>query len=105
MAFLEIAGQRHPVPPGEAVIGSDPSAAVTLEGAGVAPCHALLQTGADGQVVLRRSDENVEILINGMRLGPQPTPLLHGDRIEIAGHELLFVDERRTESTQYIEGI
>ena len=105
MAFLEIAGQRHPVPPGEAVIGSDPSAAVTLEGAGVAPCHALLQTGTDGQVVVRRFDENVEVLINGVRLGPQPTPLLHGDKIEIAGHELLFIDERRSGRTEYVQAV
>jgi pSer/pThr/pTyr-binding forkhead associated (FHA) protein len=40
-----------------------------------------------------------------VRLGPQPSPLLHGDKIEIAGHELLFVDERRSGSTQYVQAV
>ena len=100
MAFLEIAGRRLVVPPGESVIGSDPTAAVRLEGPNVAPRHAHLHASDDGQVSVRRADDESEIQINGVRLGPQPTPLLHGDKIEIAGQELLYVDERRSGSNR-----
>jgi len=105
MSFLEVGGHRVTIPPGASVIGSDPGAAVMLAGATVLPRHALLETAADGQVVVRRADDRAEILINGVRLGAQPTPLLHGDKVEIAGHELLFVDERRSGSTQYIQAV
>ena len=105
MSFLEVGGHRVTIPPGESVIGNDPGAAVMLAGATVLPRHALLHAAADGQVVVRCADDRAEILINGVRLGAQPTPLLHGDKVEIAGHELLFVDERRSGSTQYIQAV
>jgi pSer/pThr/pTyr-binding forkhead associated (FHA) protein len=76
-----------------------------LEGPGVLPRHALLHATPDGQVAVRRGADHAEILINGVRLGAQPTPLLHGDKVEIAGQELLFVDERRSGSTQYIQAV
>ena len=105
MAFLEMAGQRLAIRPGESVVGSDASSAIRVTGAGVLPRHAFLQVGGDGQVVIRRAADSAEIRINGVRLGPQPTPLLHGDKIEMGAHELLFVDERRSGSTQYIQAM
>jgi pSer/pThr/pTyr-binding forkhead associated (FHA) protein len=105
MSFLEVGGHRVTIPPGESVIGSDRGAAVMVAGHGVLPRHALLQTAPDGQVVIRRADAAAEIQINGVPLGAQPTPLLHGDKVEIAGRELLFVDERRSGSTQYIQAV
>jgi pSer/pThr/pTyr-binding forkhead associated (FHA) protein len=105
MSFLEVGGQRVTIPPGESVIGSEPGAAVALSGDAVQARHAFLQATADGQVAVRRADEDAEILINGVPLGAEPTPLLHGDKVEIAGHELLFVDERRSGSTQYIQAM
>lgn len=105
MSFLEIGGERKAVPIGESAIGSDPSAQIRLDGAGVAARHAVLEAGGDGQVVIRRASDEADIQINGVRLGPQPTPLLHGDKIGIAGQELLFVDERRSGSTQYVQAV
>src|SRR5437762_13877204 len=46
-----------------------------------------------------------EVLINGVRLGAEPTPLLHGDKVEVGGHELTFVDERRSGSTQFVQKV
>ncbi|MFQ5811535.1 MAG: FHA domain-containing protein, partial [Armatimonadota bacterium] len=105
MSYLEIGGRRHTIPVGELTIGSDPSSAIPLSGGGVAPWHAIVQGLPDGQVAIRKVDEKVEVLINGVRLGPQPSPLLHGDKVEIAGQEFLFVDERRSGSTQYVRAV
>jgi pSer/pThr/pTyr-binding forkhead associated (FHA) protein len=44
-------------------------------------------------------------LINGVRLGAEPTPLLHGDKVDVGGHELNFVDERRSGSTQFLQAV
>ncbi|MBI3983454.1 MAG: FHA domain-containing protein [Gemmatimonadetes bacterium] len=105
MSFLETGGRRHPVSVGEIRIGSDPSCQVVLAGDGVAAAHAIVQGYPDGQVAIRRAADGVEVRINGAQLGPQPSPLLHGDKVQIAEHELLFVDERRSGSTVYVQAV
>lgn len=105
MSYLQVGGERHAIPAGDSTIGSDESALVTLSGEGVRPHHAIVQGLADGQVAIRLADESTVVLVNGVRLGPQPHPLLHGDKVEIAGQELLFVDERRSGSTQYVQAV
>src|SRR5437016_4294358 len=72
-------------------------------GAAGLPRHALLQGQADGQVIIRKVSPAADVLINGVRLGAEPTPLLHGDKVEVGGHELTFVDERRSGSTQFVK--
>jgi pSer/pThr/pTyr-binding forkhead associated (FHA) protein len=103
MSLLELGGRKFTIPVGEVTLGSGAGCAISLSGAGVLPQHALLQGQADGQVVIRKSSPAAEVLINGVRLGAEPTPLLHGDKVEVGGHELTFVDERRSGSTQYVK--
>jgi pSer/pThr/pTyr-binding forkhead associated (FHA) protein len=103
MALLELGGQRFSIPVGEVTLGSDAGCAISLAGAGVLPRHALLQSQADGQVIIRKATPAADVLINGVRLGAEPTPLLHGDKVDVGGHELTFVDERRSGSTQYVK--
>jgi pSer/pThr/pTyr-binding forkhead associated (FHA) protein len=55
--------------------------------------------------VIRKATPAAEVMINGVRLGAEPTPLLHGDKIEVGGRELTFVDERRTGSTQFMQAL
>jgi pSer/pThr/pTyr-binding forkhead associated (FHA) protein len=105
MALLELRGKRFPIPAGEVLLGSDASSAIVVTGAGVQPRHAVIQAEADGQVVIRKATPAGEVLINGVRLGAEPTPLLHGDKVEIGGNELTFVDERRSGSTQYVAAV
>src|SRR6266568_8782871 len=105
MALLELGGMRFTIPVGEVTLGSDASCAILLSGAAVLPRHALLQGQADGQVIIRKVSPAADVLINGVRLGAEPTPLLHGDKVEVGGHELTFVDERRSGSTQYVAAV
>src|SRR5438309_821525 len=103
MALLELGGKRFTIPVGEVTLGSDASCAIPLSGAAVLPRHALLQGQADGQVIIRKVSPAADVLINGVRLGAEPTPLLHGDKVEVGGHELTFVDERRSGSSQFVK--
>src|SRR5947209_5253408 len=103
MALLELGGKKFTIPVGEVTLGSDAGCAISLTGAAVLPRHALLQGQADGQVIIRKASPAAEVFINGVRLGTEPTPLLHGDKLEVAGQELTFVDERRSGSTQYVK--
>jgi len=105
MALLEFGDKRVPIPVGELVLGSDPASAIVITGDGVLPRHALIQGQADGQVIIRKAAPAADVKINGVRLGAEPTPLLHGDKLELAGKELRFVDERRTGSTQFMQAV
>src|SRR5919108_2086716 len=105
MALLELGGRKFTLPQGEVLLGADPSCAIPLSGPGVLPRHAKLKGLADGQVVITKAVPEAEVLINGVRLGAEPTPLLHGDKVEVGGQELTFVDERRSGSTQYVQAM
>jgi len=105
MALLEMGGKRFTLPQGEVLLGADPGSAVPLVFPGVLPKHAKLKSLPDGQFVISKAVPEAEVLINGVRLGAEPTPLLHGDKVEVAGQELTFVDERRSGSTQYVQAM
>jgi pSer/pThr/pTyr-binding forkhead associated (FHA) protein len=103
MMQLEVAGKRYPVAAGETVIGSAPGAAILLSGEGVRPRHAVVQATSEGTAAIRPAEPGADLLINGVRLGTDPTPVLHGDKIQIAGHEILAVDPNRAGSTQLFD--
>lgn len=105
MALLELGGKRFTLPQGEVVLGADPGCAIPVAVPGVLPRHAKLKSLPDGQVVITKAVPEAEVLINGVRLGAEPTPLLHGDKVEVGGQELTFVDERRSGSTQYVQAM
>jgi pSer/pThr/pTyr-binding forkhead associated (FHA) protein len=102
MIHLEIDGERYTIAAGDTVIGSASENAVVLTGEGVHPRHAVVQ-GAPGAAAIRAAASGAEILVNGVRLGAEPTPLLHGDKIAIGAHELLVVDSARAGSTQLFD--
>jgi len=103
MIHLEIDGERYPIAAGETVIGSASDSAVVLEGDGVRPRHAVVQGMLAGAAAIRAADNEAEVRVNGVRLGSDPTPLLHGDKIQISGQELLVVDPARAGSTQMFD--
>jgi pSer/pThr/pTyr-binding forkhead associated (FHA) protein len=103
MMHLEIGGRRIPVAAGETVIGSAPGCAILLEGEGVLPRHAVVNGSPQGGAAIRSADPGAGLLINGVPLGTDPTPVLHGDKIQIGGHEILAVDPRRSGNTQLFD--
>jgi pSer/pThr/pTyr-binding forkhead associated (FHA) protein len=105
MSLLELGSRKFTIPVGEVTLGSDAGCAIALTGPGVLARHALLQGQPDGQVIIRKAAAAAEVLINGVRLGAEPTPLLHGDKVEVGENELTFVDERRSGSTQYVQAL
>ena len=103
MMHLEVGGRRIPIAAGETIIGSAPGSAIVLEGEGVLPRHAVVTGTPQGAAAIRSAEPEAELLINGVRLGTDPTPVLHGDKIQVAGHELLVVDPRRSGHTQLFD--
>ena len=74
-----------------------------LTGNGNDGALATLDVGADGSTVVRRVDGSVTV--NGVSLGAEPAPLLHGDKIDVAGRELFFGDDRRAGNTQFVQPV
>jgi len=92
-----------PVAAGETTMGSAPGCGVLLEGEGVEPQHAVLHGTPQGGAAIRAAAPDIELRINGVRLGTDPTPVLHGDKIQIGRHEILAVDSRRVGHTQLFD--
>jgi len=103
MMQLEVGGLRYPIAAGEMVVGSGADCTVPLQGEGVRPRHAIVQGLANGSAAIRRASEGAEILVNGVRQGDDPTPVLHGDKIQIGTHELLIVDPARAGHTKFFD--
>lgn len=100
MIQLEIGGRRYPVQSGELVFGTDPASTILLEGGDVLPRHAVVTALPGGGAAIQVGAEAALVRVNGVRLGAEPTPLLHGDKISVGVHDVRVVDERRAGSTQ-----
>ena len=60
---------------------------------------AIITVEPRGTAAVRRATSGSTVLVNGVVLGAEPAPLLHGDRIEVAGRQLRFSDDRKAGST------
>ena len=103
MMQLEFGGRRYEIPAGELAVGSDTAGGIVLSGPGVKPRHAVLRGTSEGSAVIQRAGPDAETMVNGVRLGAEPAPVLHGDKIQIGGQELLVVDSRKSGNTQFMD--
>jgi pSer/pThr/pTyr-binding forkhead associated (FHA) protein len=99
---LEFGGRRYPVAAGDLVIGSGSDSTLVIAAPGVLPRHAVIRPHGPGMAVVTPASPGAEILVNGARLGSDPTPLMHGDKIGIAGLEIVVADPRRAGGTQVV---
>jgi pSer/pThr/pTyr-binding forkhead associated (FHA) protein len=103
MPYIQLDGQQYPLIAGENTVGGNEEARIRLTGNGVDGVLAILDVGMDGATVVRRVDGPLKV--NGVSLGAEPAPLLHGDRIDVAGRELFFGDDRRAGNTQLVQPV
>lgn len=101
MPYIQHDDKQYPLPVGEARLGG-PDADVALAGV-ASSVEAVVQCVADDRVFIRRAREDADVKVNGVRLGAEPTPLFHGDKIELGGQELLFGDQRSGGNTQFLD--
>ncbi|MEP7326414.1 MAG: FHA domain-containing protein [Gemmatimonadota bacterium] len=103
MMQLEFGGRRFDIPAGELTVGTDASCGLVLTGEGVLARHAVLRATTEGSAIVSRTSEAAATQVNGVKVGAESVPVLHGDRIQIGGHELLVVDNRKSGSTQFLD--
>jgi pSer/pThr/pTyr-binding forkhead associated (FHA) protein len=102
MPVIKVNDQQFSLRPGPNRLGAGADADVSVaenESLGV---QAIVEVESNAQAVIRRvSGPNVLVRVNGVPL-IDPTPLIHGDKVEIAGRELLYADDSKVGATQYI---
>jgi hypothetical protein len=99
MPVIKINGQQFALQPGQNRLGGGTTADVNIgDEAGVV---AIVDLGSDGRATIRKNTDQASIRVNGMALGG-PTPLIHGDKVEISGKEIFFAEDTKGGSTQFV---
>jgi pSer/pThr/pTyr-binding forkhead associated (FHA) protein len=105
MPYLQLNDKQVQLRIGETRIGAGPAVDFRLPGlvnAANQSVLAIADLGRDNLVAIRRAAPDAVVRVNGVQLGAEPTPLIHGDKIEISGAELYYGDDKRGGSTQFI---
>ncbi|HUQ71949.1 MAG TPA: FHA domain-containing protein [Planctomycetaceae bacterium] len=99
MPVLKLNGQQFVLQPGPNRLGGGTTADVFVDGA--QDVLAIVDLSDDGRATIR-GNGSAAIRVNGTSLA-QPSPLIHGDKVEVSGHELFFADDvKQGGSTQFV---
>lgn len=104
MPVIQLHDQKYPLQRGPTRLGSGPDADVRVGDDAWMGVQAVLDLGSDDQAVIRRAGERGTVKVNGFALGAEPIPLMHGDKIEVSGVELLFSDDKKAGATGHVMG-
>jgi pSer/pThr/pTyr-binding forkhead associated (FHA) protein len=99
MAHIRLDDKEIELRAGELRIGTGDDAQVRLDAGPEKGILAIIIVDPSGTVTVRRGSAGATISVNSVALGAEPAPLLHGDRIEVAGRQLRFSDDRKAGST------
>jgi pSer/pThr/pTyr-binding forkhead associated (FHA) protein len=100
MPVLRINDSQHSLGPGKTRLGGGADVDIRLSDDNALGTQAVIDL-ADGQSVIRRNGD-AAVKVNGVALGAEPTPLMHGDKIEIAGRELFYSEDTKGGTTRHV---
>jgi pSer/pThr/pTyr-binding forkhead associated (FHA) protein len=104
MPYIQLNEKQFSLRIGETSVGTA-GADIPVDGPPALGVQAKLQVSNDNSVSIRRASSEAVVRVNGVQLGVEPTPLIHGDKIAIAGTELLFGDDKKSGQTQHLAGL
>jgi pSer/pThr/pTyr-binding forkhead associated (FHA) protein len=102
MAVLQLKDKQFPLSGETTRIGAGADADVVLPTDLASGVQAVIEWSGDRTMAIRRAGPESDVRVNGVQLGPEPTPLMHGDKVEVAGHELRFAEESKRGATEYM---
>ncbi len=100
MPVLQLDDQQFPLKAGATRIGAGAEADVVVPGYSAVAVEAVIDGGPTPTI--RRADDSSHVRVNGVLLGAEPTPLMHGDKVEVAGLELRYADDAKGGATQFV---
>jgi pSer/pThr/pTyr-binding forkhead associated (FHA) protein len=102
MPVLQLNDQQFPLQAGTTRVGAGGEADVPLPADPGLGIQALIDRSGQGPMTIRRAVPTASVRVNGVLLGAEPTPLMHGDKVEIGGVELRFADDAKGGATQFV---
>lgn len=102
MPVLQLNDQQFPLQAGTTRVGAGGEADVPLPADPGLGIQALIEKPDKGPMTIRRATAAATVRVNGVLLGAEPTPLMHGDKVEVAGCELRFADDAKGGATQFV---
>jgi pSer/pThr/pTyr-binding forkhead associated (FHA) protein len=102
MPVLQLNDQQFPLQAGTTRVGAGGEADIPLPADPGLGVQALIEGAGTGPMTIRRASPSASVRVNGVLLGAEPTPLIHGDKVEIGGLELRFADDAKGGATQFV---
>jgi pSer/pThr/pTyr-binding forkhead associated (FHA) protein len=100
MPELRINESQHSLGSGKTRLGGGADVDIRLSDDEQIGTQAVIDL-SEGHTVIRRNG-NAAVKVNGVPLGAEPTPLMHGDKIEIAGRELFYAEDTKAGTTRHV---
>src|SRR5262249_20841473 len=101
MPVIQVKDKQHSLKPGQTKIGAGAGVDVAVPGDPSLGVQAILELGANNSVVIRRASEAAKVKVNGVAL-VDPTPLMHGNKVEVGGIDVLFSEDKKVGATQFV---
>ncbi|HEY4307128.1 MAG TPA: FHA domain-containing protein [Gemmatimonadaceae bacterium] len=100
MPVIKVNDQQFSLRPGPNRLGAGEGVDVIVADNSRLGVQAIVDVAGDSRAVIRRAGAAATVRVNGVPL-VDPTPLMHGDRLEIGGREVFYTDDGKTGSTQF----
>lgn len=102
MPVIQVNDKQHTLKPGQTRIGGGAGVDVSVSNDEMLGVQAVLELADNNQVVIRRARDDAMVRVNGVALGVEPTPLMHGDKVDVSGTEILFSEDKKVGATQFV---
>jgi predicted component of type VI protein secretion system len=103
MPVIQVNNRQYSLKVGTTLVGAGSDADVQIPAHETLGVQAVVEVGSDRSASIRRASPAAVVRVNGVALGLEPTPLLHGDRLEVAGHAMLYAEDHRGGATQFLK--
>jgi hypothetical protein len=103
MPVIQVNNKQYSLKVGTTLVGAGDGADVPVPAHETLGVQAVVEVGANQSASIRRASPAAVVRVNGVALGVEPIPLLHGDRVDVAGHELLFAEDHRGGETTFLQ--
>lgn len=101
MPVIQVHDKQHTLKQGQTRVGAGAGVDVAVPGDPSLGLQAIFELDAQGRVVIRRAGDTASVRVNGVAL-VDPTPLMHGDKVEVGGTEILFSEDKKVGATQFV---
>jgi len=102
MPVIQVNDKQHSLRQGQTRLGAGPGVDVAVSTNEALGLQAILEVGTDNRAIIRRARDGAQVKVNGVMLGVEPTPLMHGDKIDVSGTDVLFSEDKKVGATQFV---